>query len=218
LGLIRAGLLAGVPVDPDAPEARQWLQDELSKQEYVAAQPTWFDRLSGAIGDWLASLSFGSAGAPGGLGTLIVVLLVVVVLVVAFLVFGLPRLNRRSSVSGSLFGENDDRDAAAMRRAAESAAAQGDYSLAVAELFRSIARGLAERTVLTTSPGTTARNFAARAGAAFTASAEALAVAAIDFDDVRYLGHEGTRSQYDRLAALETELRTARPVLAAVGA
>jgi hypothetical protein len=206
-------LPADVPVDPDAPEARQWLLDELSKADYRAAQPTWFDRLSGAIGDWLASLRFDSAGGPPGLGTLIVVLAVAAVLVVAFLVFGLPRLNRRSTVTGSLFGENDDRDAAAMRLAAGGAASRGDYSLAITEMFRAIARGLAERTVVTTLPGTTAHSFAARAGTSFPVHAAALASAAADFDDVRYLGREGSEASYRAIADLELALRSASPAV-----
>jgi hypothetical protein len=203
----------GVPVDPDADEARQWVLDELAKPEYREAQPTWFDLLAGAIRDWFASLSFGAAGGPPGIGALIVVLVVVVVLVIAFLVFGAPRLNRKSTVAGSLFGDDDDRDAAAIRRAAEEAARAGDYTLAVAESFRAIARGLAERTVLTTTPGTTAHDFSVRAAAAFPAFDERLADAAAVFDDVRYLGGTGDRAQYDSVAALERDLRSATPLL-----
>src|SRR5690606_32969609 len=97
----------------------------------------------------------------------IIVIVIAALLLVAFLIFGLPRLNRRSSVTGSLFGEDDARTAADMRAAAEKAASRGDYALATAEMFRSIARGLAERTVLSTSPGTTAHDFGVRAGRAF---------------------------------------------------
>ena len=210
-------VLAGVPVDPDAPEAKNWLIDELAKAEYRAAQPTWFDRLSSAVSDWLQSLRFGSADGPPGVGVLIVVLVVVAALVVAFLVFGLPRLNRRSAVNGSLFGDDDARDAASIRRAAESAAAAGDYALAIAEIFRSTARGLAERTVLSTSPGTTAHDFALRAAGAFPDFRAALGEAATAFDEVRYLDRPGTRSQYEAMADLELALRSARPVLQPVG-
>jgi hypothetical protein len=216
--LLASASISGVPVDPDAAEARQWLVDELTKPEYRAAQPTWFDLLASAISDWLNSLTVGAGGGPPGIGTLIVVLIVAVVLVVAFLVFGLPRLNRRSAVGGSLFGDDDRRDSAAIRAAAQLAAAQQDYSLAVAEMFRAIARGLAERTVLSTMPGTTAHDFAMRAARAFPDSAESLAAAASAFDDVRYLGGEGSREQYELVAALDAQLRAARPVLAAVGA
>lgn len=213
-----ARLALSVPVDPDAEEARRWLLDELSKADYRAAQPTWFDLLASAIADWLGSLTVGAADGPPGIGTLIVVLIVAAVLVVAFLLFGLPRLNRRSTVSGSLFGDDDRRDAAAIRASAQLAASNGDHSLAISEMFRAIARGLAERTVLTTSPGTTAHDFAMRAGRAFPASAGDLATAAASFDDVRYLDRVGTSAQYEQVAALERELRAARPVLEPVGA
>jgi len=220
---VTAGLSAsaagavGVPVDPDADEARRLLLDELSKPEYREAQPTWFDRLATAIGDWLQSLTVGSAGGPPGIGLLIVILLVVVALVVAFLIFGLPRLSTRSRVSGSLFGDDDARDAAAIRRAAESAAGRGDFALAITEMFRATARGLAERTVLSTTPGTTAHDFAQRAASAFPDFDDALRDAAVAFDEVRYLGRDGSATQYEAIAALERGLREARPVLETVG-
>lgn len=216
IGLHAALPPASVPVDPDAQQARDWLVDELAKPDYRAAQPTWFDRLSSAVSDWLQSLTVGAAGGPPGIGVLIVVLVVVAAVVIAFLVFGLPRLNRRSAVTGSLFGDDDARDAATIRRSAESAAAAGDYTVAVAEMFRATARGLAERTVLTTSPGTTAHDFAVRAATAFPDHRAPLGDAATAFDGVRYLGRVGTRDQYEAMAALEVSLRAARPVLEAV--
>jgi hypothetical protein len=202
-----------VPVDPDAPEAKQWLIDELSKPVYQAARPTLFDRIAKAIGDWLDSLQFGSVQGPPALGIGVIVGIVVVGIIVAFLIFGVPRLNRRSAVTGSLFGDDDERTASLIRQAAEAAARSGDYGIAVMEMFRSIARGLAERTVLTVSPGTTARDFASRAAIAFPASEDRLAAAAAAFDDVRYLGRDGTRDQYESISRLESDLRGARPLL-----
>lgn len=202
-----------VPVDPDAPEATRWLVEELSKPAYQAARPTWFDLVSQAISDWLFSLRLGELEGPPALGVAIVVLLVVVGLIVAFLVFGMPRLNRRSAVTGSLFGDDDARSAERIRRDAEVAAGTGDYSTAVVEMFRAIARGLAERTLVTTSPGTTARDFAGHTAVVFPSLAAELRAAAVAFDDTRYLGRTGTAEQYAQIAALETELRAARPRL-----
>ncbi len=207
-----------VPVDPDAPDAQQWLIDELSKPVYQAAKPTLFDRVAKAIGDWLNSLQFGTLQGPPAFGIGVVVILIVIGLVVAFLIFGVPRLNRGSAVAGSLFGEDDARDAARIRRDAEAAARADDYSTAVVEMFRAIARGLAERTIVTTSPGTTARDFASRAGAAFPPLADRLAASAGAFDDVRYLGRVGTSDQFESIAALENDLRLSRPVLEAAPA
>ncbi|MEO6944574.1 MAG: DUF4129 domain-containing protein [Lacisediminihabitans sp.] len=211
--LAPAAIFSGdVPVDPNAEQARQWIVAELSKPAYQAAQPSWFDRLSSAFWTWLTSLKFGDSGA-NGVVLLIVIVIVAAAIVTAFLIFGAPRLNRRSAVAGAMFGEADDRSAGAIRAAADAAARQGDWTLAIEEVFRSIARGLAERTIVTTNPGTTARDFAAKAGVPFPPLAERLASAARAFDDVRYLGREGTEAAYRDAAKLESELRTARPVL-----
>jgi hypothetical protein len=202
-----------IPVDPTAPDAQQWLIDELSKPVYQAAKPTLFDRIAKAIGDWLDSFQLGTVQGPPAFGIGVVILVVIVGLVVAFLIFGVPRLNRRSALTGSLFGEDDARDAARIRQDAEAAARSGDNSTAVIEMFRAIARGLAERTIVTTSPGTTAHDFAARAGAAFPPLSARLGDSAVLFDDVRYLGREGTADQYAAIASLERDLRAARPLL-----
>jgi hypothetical protein len=201
----------GVPVEPGAEEARDWLLRELAKPEYESAKPTWFDRLSGAISDWFASLRFDGADGPPVLGIVLVLALVVAAIVVAFLVFGMPRLRRRSAVAGGLFGENDDRGSAQLRAAAEARAAEGDYSAATAEMFRSIARGLAERSIVTTTPGTTAHGFAARAATAFPANADPLMTSATLFDEVRYLGRPGSLTGYTTVAELERVLRSTSP-------
>ncbi len=208
-----AALPRTVPVDPDSPEATELLINELSKPIYQTAKPTWFDLLAKAVQDWLSSLRLGDVQGPPALGFGLIVTLIVVGLIVAFLIFGLPRFNRKSAVTGSLFGENDQRSATAMRQDAEAAAARGDYSVAVAEMFRAIARGLAERTIVTTSPGTTARDFAINASTTFPALGEALRSSATAFDEVRYLGRAGSHEQFQQVATLERDLRAARPVL-----
>ena len=207
-----------VPVDPEPPEARDWIINELAKPTYQAAQPTLFDRIAKAIADWFASLQVGTGEGPPTLGIAVIVTLIAIGLVVAFLIFGLPRLNRRSRVAGTLFGDDDSRDAARMRADAAAAASRGDYTLAIEEMFRAIARGLAERTVVTTTPGTTARGFAAQAGTAFPDFAPQLLASATAFDDVRYLGRDGTEAQYRAVATLEGQLRSARARLEAVPA
>lgn len=210
-----------VPVDPDAPTAHQWIVDELAKPEYQAAKPTLLDLIAQQIMSWLGDLldwlsGAGQAGAGGGsLGFLAILIPVAILIALAFLIYGLPRLNRRSKVTGALFGEDETRDSAAMRRDAERAAASGDYTLAIAELFRALARGLAERTLVTTSPGTTAGEFARRAGARFPDAASDLVAAANDFDGVRYLDRPGTEQQWDAMVALERRLRNARAAVPA---
>ena len=207
------GILA-VPVDPDAPGARDLLREELSKPQYTAAKPTWFDQLSKGFFDWLGSLT-----APGGegFGAWIPVILTVVfagILVAAFLIFGLPRLGRRSRMAIDLFGEDDRRTAAELRRAAHAAAATQNWTLACAEMFRALSRGLLERTIVMVSPGTTAHDFAITAAATFPAETAALHAAAAVFDDVRYLGREGTEAEFHSLSALDERLGRAQPTFA----
>jgi hypothetical protein len=203
-----------VPVDPSADEARRLLREELSKQEYQAERPTWFDLFATWVRDRIENaFGAGPGGGPPGAAFGIILVIIIAALVIAFLVFGLPRLNRRSKVSGVLFGEDDDRDSAAIRQSAAAAANAGDYTFAVAEAFRALARGLAERTILTVTPGSTARDFSARAGVPFPALAAAFTDAAANFDDVRYLGREGTRAQFEQVSTLEKTVRGTRPVL-----
>ncbi len=206
-----AGLLGDVPVDPDGEEAQRWIIEELAKPAYQAAKPTWWDLLSQAFWDWLSSLDLSGAGLLQGPLLAVVVLVVLAAVVVAFLVFGAPRLNRRSVVTGALFGEDEDRTSDQLRDAASAAAAAGDWSLAIEELFRCLARALTERVIVSTHPGTTATGFAARAGVAFPDAAGRLAANAAVFDRVRYLGGQGAEPEYRELAELERELRTARP-------
>jgi hypothetical protein len=206
-----------VPVDPDAGEARRWLIEELSKPAYQAAQPTWFDRVSSAFWDWLRSLDLSGTGAAGGPILALAALLVLAAIIAAFIVFGRPRLNRRSGITGALFGEDDERTALALRSAAGAAASRGDWSAATLDMFRSIARGLAERTIVSVSPGMTANGVAMDAARAFPALAAALRGAAARFDGVRYLGRAGTEDGYRLTAELERAVREVRPVLELAG-
>jgi hypothetical protein len=211
-------MIRDVPVDPDDEQARRWLEDELGRgdEEYQQPEPPgwWQDFL-----DWLDRLLNGAGGpnAPGPIaetgqtvGIIVVVVAVIAILVVAFAIFGLPRLRKRSKVTGDLFGEDDDRSALELRTEAQRAADAGDYTAAVIELFRSLARDLAERGIVVTFPGTTARDFARRTGLVFPQFADRLADAAVVFDDLRYLGGVGTAEQWQRTSALDTDLRAAR--------
>lgn len=200
-----------IPVDPDAPEARRWLREELSKAPYQAAEPTWFDRLSKSFIDWITSLTAPSGDALGAWVPVILTLLIAAVLVATYLIFGPPRLRRRSRAPEEIFGTEDRRGADDLRRAAAAAAAAGDWTLAGREMFRALARGLIERSVLLVTPGTTAHAFADRAGAAFPESAAGLAEAAAAFDRLRYLGTPGTERDYLLILTIDGELRAARP-------
>ena len=202
-----------IPVTPDAPEARRWLREELAKAPYDAARPTWFDRLSQAILDWFSSLTFVGDGG-GGWVPVVVTLVVVALLVAAILIFGLPRRTRRRRQPAGLFAADEHRSADQMRRAAATAAAALDWTLAGEEAFRALAQGLAERTIVRPTPGTTAHSVAELAAAAFPAERARLREAAGLFEGVRYLGAAGTERDYRTVLALDTDLAAARPLSA----
>lgn len=207
-GLVRAD----APVEPDADDARRLVLDELSKPQYAAAQSTLFDRISQAVWEWLQSLTIAGTGVEVSLLAVLLTVLAVVV-IGAFLIFGMPRLRRRSTVTGALFGVEEKRSAAQLRTSARRAANESDWTTAIEEQFRAIARALQERTILTPTPGTTAQGFASQATMAFPAQAQALRDAAIAFDDVRYLDRAGTEAEYERLVELDRELERTAPAL-----
>ena len=199
------------PLDPDAPEARRWLEDELAKPEYRSAQPTPFDLAMQQVRDWFVGLFEGAAGIPAPLLVLLLVIAVVLVVVVGLLVFGLPRLRRRQRPPAPLFDDDDRRDLTALRAAAAAAAESGDWPLAIEERYRAIVRGAVDRDLVRVHPGTTARGVAVAASTPFPDHAESLRSAASEFDSVRYLGRSGSRARYEELVQLDLALAAATP-------
>ncbi len=212
-------ILAAAPVTPDGDEAREWAERELADPVYAEAQPTAFDRIARAIGDFIGGLF--SADVSGGWGSALAVIAAIVVavlIVVALIVWGVPRATRRAAAStAQLFGETEERSADDLRRAAAAAADGGRWDEAVILRFRALARGLLQRGVVSTPPGATVHAFARSAGRVFPASAGELESAASAFDDVRYLRRPGSPDVYSRVRRLDETLSGARPAVVAGG-
>jgi hypothetical protein len=219
-----ARLVAGVlpwfadavpPLTPDGDEARGWAERELLDPAYDIAEPTPFDRIARAIGDFFQSLF--SADVSGGWASafaVVAAVVVVIVIVAAFLVWGMPRASRRAARSTPLlFGEAERRSAAELRTDAERAARAGDWDAAVVLRFRALVRGCLERGVVDTPPGATVHGFARAAGRAFPDLASRLDDAAAAFDDVRYLRRPGTAATYRLVVDTEEAVAAARPRL-----
>ncbi|WP_221585395.1 DUF4129 domain-containing protein [Microbacterium sp. G2-8] len=203
---------------PDRDDAREWAEQELSDPAYREAEPTLFDRVAQAIGDVIANLFTPQIGGAewSPLWTIVIVAIAVAAIVVAFVIWGLPRGERRhaSRPSAELF-DDDARSAAELRTDADAAAAREDWDAAVVLRFRAIARGIDERGVLFAPPGMTARAFSEAAREYFPPHASDLAAAASRFDDVRYLRRRATRETAQQLAGLDRALASARPAKAA---
>ncbi|MBD3942051.1 DUF4129 domain-containing protein [Microbacterium sp. NEAU-LLC] len=204
----------GAPLTPDGDEARRWAEDELSKPVYDIAEPTPFDRIARAIGDFIASLF--DPQVSGGWGSVLAIVataVVVIVIVAAFLIWGMPRVTRRAAARPPLlFGEQEHRSAEALRTAAAERAGAADWDAAIVLRFRALARGCFERGVVDPPPGATVHGFARVAGRVFPQSAARLEDAAAAFDDVRYLRRPGTAEVYRLVASVDDEVAGARPI------
>ena len=204
---------AAPPLTPDGDEARRWAEQELSDPAYDIAEPTPFDRIARAVGDFIASLL--NPDLSGGWGTtfaLVAAIVVAVVIVAAFLLWGVPRVTRRAAPrTALLFGESEHRSAAQLRAAAAERARASDWEAAIVLRFRALARGCLERGVVDPPPGATVHAFARAAGTAFPALEPRLEAAATAFDDVRYLRRPGSQELYRLVEAADDAVTSATP-------
>lgn len=201
------------PLIPDGDDARRWAEEELADPVYDVAEPTVFDRIARAVGDFLGGLFSSEPSAEWGTTlALIAALVVVALIVIAFVIWGVPRSIRRAPRAvGDLFGEAEERSADELRRAAASHAANSDWDAAIIVHMRALARATTERGVVRTPPGATVHSFARSAAKVFPASAADLERAASIFDDVRYLRRPGSRDLYEHVAGLDRAIAAARP-------
>ncbi|KHK98904.1 hypothetical protein LK09_08615 [Microbacterium mangrovi] len=194
------------PLTPDGATAQSWAREELRDPAYAAAHPTAFDRFARSVQEFFLHLF--DAGAPGDSGRWLAVIacvVLVVLLIVAVVLWGRPRARRRAAAGDepSLFGDVEHRTAAQLRKAAAAAADRADWDTAVILRQRALARGLAERGLLDTPPGTTVHGFARSAAVLLPDLRDELDAAATAFDDVRYLRLPGTAERYARVAHVD---------------
>lgn len=202
--------LAGLALDELTREgAREAVQEELRRREYVEAQPSLVTRFLRWVGEALGDLLDSAAGvAPGGLlGAL--ALLVLLGLFVAVVLARLGPLSR-GSAAAPLFEGSRTMSAADHRRLAESAATEGRFAEAVRERLRAVVRELEARGALDPRPGRTAGEVARDAGAAVPALAEDLSRATTLFDEVWYGGRPADASSYAVLVAVDEKVGAAR--------
>ncbi|UWF78208.1 MULTISPECIES: DUF4129 domain-containing protein [Microbacterium] len=199
---------------PDGDEARRWAEEELSRQEYQAAKPTWFDSLARDIVEGIADLfSTEGAGNAAPFATALIVAVVVAAIIVALIVWGRPRSPRAIRRRDELLGARDDRTAAQLRAEAERRARDGDWDGAVVLRFRALARGLIERDLIDPAPGATAQAIAREGGVPFPAHAERLHEAAVAFDRVRYLRTAAGEHDYRLVADTDAAVTAAAPAI-----
>ncbi|TRW44137.1 DUF4129 domain-containing protein [Georgenia yuyongxinii] len=181
-------VLLGVPVDPDAAEARRLAEEELAKAIYDHS-PSLIDRLLTWLQQLYEALTRLGGQTPSGVVPLLLVLAFAAVVALGLLLGGRARRRRLARTAGASAGLFEDvRTSTDLTREADAAARRGDHSLAVLERFRAIIRSLDERALLDDRPGLTAHEATALATAALPDLSAELDRAGRLFDDVRY-GH-----------------------------
>jgi len=192
-------------IDIDRDAAHEAAQHELAKPIYPKASLT--DRILDWINEMLYRLMEASASVPGGWLTLSVlgILLAIAIVVAIRIARRTMRTNRRGE--HALFGEHE-LSAAQHRATAEQYAAQGNWSAAIRNRLRAVARQLEESSILDPVPGRTATELASDAGRALPALAAELSRAAEAFNDVSYGERPGTEAAYRMIADLDNHLRS----------
>jgi hypothetical protein len=210
---LRARLPAAPPLDPDPDQARQWLQDELSKDIYHR-RPSLLDQVWQWFQDLLtARPDVGSLPPWQALGIGLAVLAIIIV--VAWRVAG--PLRRRAAIRQPVPVLDDEpREAGQLRAAARERAAAGDWRAACRLAFQALARRLEDRAILDHQPGRTARELALDGGRRLPALDAALGRAAEQFDAIAYGDADGGPAVYQFLTDLGTQAEAAKPVQLAV--
>lgn len=181
-------------VDPTGPQARQWLLDELAKDDYHDGR-SLFERVMRWIAEQLARLQPQEPQAPGvSLPPLAVAL--VALLVVAAVVWLLTRIRaERHTVEDpdAVLGSSP-LSATQFRDRAAAALREGRYGDAVVDYTRAIARESADRTLLTDAPSLTAHEIGEQLTVVFPGRVGPIASTMDLFDAVRYGRYAATRA------------------------
>jgi hypothetical protein len=195
-------------IDIDRDAAHEAAQHELGKPIYPKASLT--ELLIGWIDELLYKLVDAGSSVPGGWLTLSVLLLLLAIAIVVAV--RIARRTMRTNRGGgyALFGEHQ-LSAAEHRTTAEQYAAAGNWSAAIRNRLRAVARQLEESAVLDPVPGRTATELARDAGRAIPSLAAELKRAAEAFNDVTYGERPGTESAYRIIADLDDHLRSRTP-------
>lgn len=203
-------LPVAVPVQPDADEARQLLQDELAKGVYRQAEPSLLERAWTAVLTWLGELLGQIRSVDAGVGTILLAVGAGVVIAAAVLLIR-PRLNARRRPAPTVFPATSRLPAQAHRDSAEAAARTGNWDEALTERFRAITRAAEERVILDEQAGRTAVEVARGLQDLFVAQSEELEWLAERFNEVHYGSRPAGRADYRRAAELDLELQRTHP-------
>jgi hypothetical protein len=189
-------MFASPPAPVGRSSGRDLAKHELSKHIYhryddswPIAALKWLERELGKLFDTVGK------HAPGG-GVGAAAFLVLLLALVALARWRLGPLGRQARVATPVLGDQI-RTAAEHRALAAAAAARGEWTVAVIEGMRAVARQVEESGLLDPRPGRTADELARDAARQSPPAAAALEDAARTFDAVAYGRRPATAQSYD---------------------
>ena len=201
---------ADIPVDPESDQAREWLNEELSRSIYAEAEPGLLERAWKAVADWFGEVFDGLQGLDAGPGTLVLALAAVAAAVVVVLVFR-PRFGTAAGKHRELFTEDLIETARGHRTRSERAAAARHWDEALAERFRAMVRFAEERVIFEPRPARTAAEAGAALAEAFPGSVTEIIWLRRRFDEVLYGSSHASSADCRRAAALDAALEQSGP-------
>ncbi|MDR2347959.1 MAG: DUF4129 domain-containing protein [Bifidobacteriaceae bacterium] len=198
----------GPPLNPTPDEARQWLEEELSKAVYHSPES-----LLERAWRWLVELLGSSSGVdalPPWQALAIGLAALAIIVLVSWRLAG-PLRRRALSRQARPVLANEERSAAELRAAAAARAEAADWRPACVMAFQALARRLEEREILDRQPGRTANELARDAALALPGLASALGRAAELFDAIAYGPARGDAPVYQFLADLDRRAEATKP-------
>ncbi len=206
--------LAG-DVSPDGGTARQWLAEELAKDDYHDTRPLLtrvIEWIIDKIDEFFSNLTYSGSTGPGAPPIVVALVVALVIGALALLLSRIRREHRTVSESEAVLGDLDlsapqfrDRGAAALR--------EGRWNDAVIEFTRAIAREAADRTLLSDAPSLTAHEVGTQLAPVFPQHAGATTHVMDLFDAVRYGRYAASEADARTVQAHEDTLRKAKPIL-----
>ena len=206
-------LISQVPVDPDAPTARQWFREELAAPVYNQGE-TFVEKIMNWLNGLLGKMVKIGEGSSPVMLALLTLAVVAVVGVIAYYIAGPIRRRRRLTTPLDMLAD-ETRTADQLRASSQRWATEAKWREAVLDRFRALVRSCEERAVLDVRPGRTADEAAALAAERFADYASPLAQAGRMFDGVFYGERRVDGDAYAWLTELDAAIGSARPSMPA---
>lgn len=204
------------PLDPGNDEARRWARDELSDREYQPPEPSWWERFSERVWEWVADNVLDLFGESDTLRAIVLVVAVLLVIGLAFVVLRhvrrAPRIPAADSAkSTEVVVTGAPQTAKELRADAERLHAAGDHDAAVIAAVRALARRAVERSLLADEPSLTAHEVASELADRFVGHRVELLDAADLFDAIAYGNRHASAESARAVIDLERTVGSASP-------